>query len=285
MRREILRDRFGRNWYRFRRNPISLVGTGMVLLVLLLALFAPFVAPYPESAARGVDLRSSFLPPSSTHWFGTDEVGRDVLSRVIFGYRISLYLAVVVLVISVPLGVLLGLLAGYLGGWVETLIMRVTDVFLSIPALAMALAICAAFTPSIDKAMLAVSCVWWTWYCRLVYGIALSVKNEEFVQASYLLGASRVRILLRDILPNCISPVIVKASLDVGIVMLFGAGLSFLGLGVQPPKPGLGTMISYGSQYLPEKWWLTVFPSFALFFLILGFNLFGDGLRDALEGS
>ena len=174
MRREILRDRFGRNWYRFRRNPISLVGTGMVLLVLLLALFAPFVAPYPESAARGVDLRSSFLPPSSTHWFGTDEVGRDVLSRVIFGYRISLYLAVVVLVISVPLGVLLGLLAGYLGGWVETLIMRVTDVFLSIPALAMALAICAAFTPSIDKAMLAVSCVWWTWYCRLVYGIALS---------------------------------------------------------------------------------------------------------------
>jgi len=285
MKRDVLRERFGRNWYRFRRNPISLIGTGMVMLVLLLALFAPFVAPHPESAGRGVDLSSSFLPPSSAHWFGTDEVGRDVLSRVIFGYRISLYLAVVVLVISVPLGVFLGLLAGYLGGWVETLIMRITDVFLSIPALAMALAICAAFTPSIDKAMLAVSCVWWTWYCRLVYGIALSVKNEEFVQASYLLGASRLRILVRDILPNCISPVIVKMSLDMGIVMLFGAGLSFLGLGVQPPKPGLGTMISYGSQYLPEKWWLTVFPSFALFFLILGFNLFGDGLRDALEDS
>jgi len=281
---ETLRDLLGRNWYRFRRNRISSVGSIMVLFVIILAVFAPYIAPYPDSASKGVNLRDSFLSPSKRHWFGTDEVGRDVLSRVLFGYRISLKLAAVVLVISVPIGVFLGLLAGYLGGWVETLIMRLTDVFLSIPALAMALAISAAFTPSIENAMLAVSSVWWTWYCRLVYGVALSIKNEEFVQASYLLGASQIRILVKDILPNCLSPVIVKISLDVGIVMLFGAGLSFLGLGVQPPKPGLGTMIAYGSQYLPEKWWLTIFPSFGLFFLILGFNLFGDGLRDALEG-
>jgi len=280
-----LQDRIGRSWYKFRRNPVSLIGTGMVLFVLVLAIFAPYIAPYPESARKGVDLRNSFLPPSASHWFGSDEVGRDVLSRVLFGYRISLKLAAVVLVISVPFGVLMGLLAGYYGGWVEMVIMRLTDVFLSIPALAMALAICAALTPNIENAMLAVSSIWWTWYCRLVYGIALSVKNEEFVQASYLLGASRIRIVLRDILPNCLSPVIVKVSLDIGIVMLFGSGLSFLGLGVQPPKPGLGTMIAYGSQYLPEKWWLTIFPSLGLFFLILGFNLFGDGLRDVLDGS
>lgn len=277
------KDRVGRGWYRFRRNPISLAGASMVLLVILLAILAPYVTPYPEHAGPSTDFSSVFQPPSAAHWFGTDEVGRDVFSRVIFGYRISLLLSVVVLGISVPFGVFLGLVSGFYGGWIQTLIMRTTDIFLALPALVMALAICSAFTPTIEKAMLAVAVIWWTWHCRLVNSITRSIKTEEFVQASQVIGSGSLRILFKDILPNCASAIIVKITLDAGFVILVGAGLSFLGLGVQPPKPGLGTMISYGAQYLPMKWWLTVFPSIAIFFLILGFNLLGDGLRDMLD--
>jgi len=277
------KDRVGRGWYRFRRNPISLAGASMVLLVIFLAIFAPYVTPYPEQARAFTDLLNTFQPPSRSHWFGTDEVGRDVFTRVIFGYRISLMMAAVVLGISVPFGIMLGLIAGYFGGRIETIIMRITDVFLALPALVMALAICAAFTPTIEKAMLAVASIWWTWHCRLVNAITRSIKTEEFVQASKVIGDSHLRILFKDILPNCVSAITVKITLDAGFVILVGAGLSFLGLGVQPPKPGLGTMISYGAAHLPTKWWLTVFPSLAIFFLILGFNLLGDGLRDMLD--
>lgn len=277
------KDRVGRGWYRFRRNPISLAGASMVLLVIFLAIFAPYVTPYPEQARAFTDFSNTFQPPSMSHWFGTDEVGRDVFTRVIFGYRISLMMAAVVLGISVPFGVMLGLIAGYFGGRIETIIMRITDVFLALPALVMALAICAAFTPTIEKAMLAVASIWWTWHCRLVNAITRSIKTEEFVQASKVIGDSHLRILFKDILPNCVSAITVKVTLDAGFVILVGAGLSFLGLGVQPPKPGLGTMISYGAAHLPTKWWLTVFPSLAIFFLILGFNLLGDGLRDMLD--
>jgi peptide/nickel transport system permease protein len=277
------KDRVGRGWYRFRRNPISLAGASMVLLVIFLAIFAPYVTPYPEQARAFTDLLNTFQPPSRSHWFGTDEVGRDVFTRVIFGYRISLMMAAVVLGISVPFGIMLGLIAGYFGGRIETIIMRITDVFLALPALVMALAICAAFTPTIEKAMLAVASIWWTWHCRLVNAITRSIKTEEFVQASKVIGDSHLRILFKDILPNCVSAITVKVTLDAGFVILVGAGLSFLGLGVQPPKPGLGTMISYGAAHLPTKWWLTVFPSLAIFFLILGFNLLGDGLRDMLD--
>lgn len=278
-----IKDRIGRGWYRFRRNPISLAGASMVLLVIILASFAPYVTPYPEQARAFTDFSKTFQPPSRAHWFGTDEVGRDVFTRVIFGYRISLMMAAVVLGISVPFGVMLGLIAGYFGGRTETIIMRITDVFLALPALVMALAICAAFTPTIEKAMLAVASIWWTWHCRLVNAITRSIKTEEFVQASKVIGDSHLRILFKDILPNCVSAITVKVTLDAGFVILVGAGLSFLGLGVQPPKPGLGTMISYGAAHLPTKWWLTVFPSLAIFFLILGFNLLGDGLRDMLD--
>jgi peptide/nickel transport system permease protein len=255
----------------------------MVLLVIFLAILAPYVTPYPEQARAFTDFSNTFQPPSMSHWFGTDEVGRDVFTRVIFGYRISLMMAAVVLGISVPFGVMLGLIAGYFGGRIETIIMRITDVFLALPALVMALAICAAFTPTIEKAMLAVASIWWTWHCRLVNAITRSIKTEEFVQASKVIGDSHIRILFKDILPNCVSAITVKITLDAGFVILVGAGLSFLGLGVQPPKPGLGTMISYGAAHLPTKWWLTVFPSLAIFFLILGFNLLGDGLRDMLD--
>jgi peptide/nickel transport system permease protein len=277
------KESLGRGWYRFRHNPISLVGASMVLLVILLAILAPYVTPYPQHAGAFTELSKTFQPPSWSHWFGTDEVGRDVFSRVIFGYRISLMMAVVVLGISVPFGVFLGLVAGYFGGRIETVIMRITDIFLALPALVMALAICSAFTPTIEKAMLAVASIWWTWHCRLIASITRSIKTEDFVQASQVIGSSHIRILFKDILPNCVSAIMVKITLDAGFVILVGAGLSFLGLGVQPPKPGLGTMISYGAQHLPMKWWLTVFPSLAIFFLILGFNLLGDGLRDMLD--
>jgi peptide/nickel transport system permease protein len=278
----VFKDRLGRGWYKFRRNRISLIGGAMVLLFAFLAAFAPYVTPYPHHAGAYTDFINAFQPPSTAHWFGTDSVGADVLTRIIFGSQISFMLAGVVLGISVPIGVFLGLLSGYIGGKTETVIMRITDIFLSLPALVMALAICAAFTPSIDKAMLAVSSIWWTWHCRLVNGITRSIKTEEFVQASRLLGASHLRIIFKDILPNCASPIIVKITLDAGFVILVGAGLSFLGLGAQPPEEDLGTMISIGAKYLPERWWMTVFPSLWIFFIILGFNLLGDGLRDAL---
>ena len=279
----VLKDKIGRAWYRFRRNSISITGGSMVLLVILLAILAPYVTPYPQHAGAFTDFPNAFQTPSKSHWFGTDEIGKDLFTRVIFGYRISLMLAVIVLGISVPLGVILGLTAGYFGGRIETIIMRTTDIFLALPPLVMALAICAAFTPTIEKAMLAIASIWWTWHCRLVHGITRSIKTEEFVQASWVIGDSHFRIIFKDILPNCISAIIVKITLDAGFVILVGAGLSFLGLGAQPPKSDLGTMISYGAQYLPTKWWPTVFPSFAILFLILGFNLLGDGLRDMLD--
>lgn len=276
-------DRVGRGWYRFRRNPISLAGATMVLLVIVVAILAPYITPYPEHAGAFTDFIGAFQPPNWKHWFGTDEVGRDVLTRVIFGYRVSLMMVAVVLSLSVPFGVMLGLVAGYFGGRTETVIMRVTDIFLALPPLVAALAICSAFTPTIEKAMLAVASIWWTWHCRLIASITRSIKTEEFVQSSQVIGSGHFRILIKDILPNCASAIMVKITLDAGFVILVGAGLSFLGLGVQPPKPGLGTMISYGSQHLPMKWWPTVFPSLAIFFLILGFNLLGDGLRDMLD--
>ena len=275
-------DRVGRGWYKFRRNRISLIGGAMVLAFALLAVLAQWLTPYPHHAGAYTDFINAFQPPSVTHWLGTDSLGADVFSRIVFGSRISFMLVGVVLGISVPVGVFLGLLSGYVGGKTEMVIMRITDIFLSLPALVMALAICAAFTPSIDKAMLAVSSIWWTWHCRLVHGITRSIKTEEYIQASRVLGASHLRIIFKDILPNCASPIIVKITLDAGFVILIGAGLSFLGLGAQPPAEDLGTMIAVGAKYLPERWWMAVFPSVAIFLIILGFNLLGDGLRDAL---
>lgn len=272
-----------RAWFRFRRNPVAVVGLAMVSIVVLLAIFAPWIAPFPEHAGSFVDFRNRHQPPSLDHWFGTDNVGRDVFSRVLFGYRISLLLVVFVLGLSVPFGVLLGLLAGYYGGWVETVIMRVTDIFLAIPALVMALAITAALTPTLLNSMIAISLLWWNWHTRLIYATVTSLRNEEYVEAARVTGASDAHILFRELLPNCVSVISVKTTLDAGFVILIGAGLSFLGLGAQPPTPDLGTMVSAGADYLPEGWWQSVMPGLAILFAILGFNLLGDGLRDLLD--
>ncbi len=276
-------ERLGRAWYGFSRNRLSVVGLVLVVGIVLLALLAPLVVPYPEHAGAFVDYANANLPPSRAHLFGTDVFGRDILSRVIFAFRGALIMAIGVLVAVVPLGSFLGLVAGYYKGTrLETFIMRLTDVFLALPPLILALAICAVLRPTLFNSMMAVCVSWWPWYTRLVYGMASSVRNEFYVQAAEVTGASKGHILFREILPNCLAPIFTKMALDVGWVILVGAGLSFVGLGEQPPTPALGTMVSDGAKYLPHLWWNSVFPAVAIMVMVLSFNLFGDGVRDML---
>jgi len=188
-----------------------------------------------------------------------------------------------VLGVAVPFGVVLGLAAGYFGGWTETVIMRFTDVMLAIPPLAMALAVTAVLSPNLINAMIAITMLWWTWHTRLIYRIVKGQMSEDYVEAARVAGASHFHIMFRELLPNCVSAISVKISLDAGFVILFGAALSFLGLGVQPPTPDLGTMVSTGSEYLPEHWWEALMPGLAILYAVLGFNLLGDGLRDMMD--
>ncbi|QMV14054.1 ABC transporter permease [Vibrio spartinae] len=274
---------FGRAWYRFTRNHTAVIGLFIVVSVLLLAIFAPLLTPYPEHAGSFVNFRARHSAPSLEYFMGTDNVGRDIFSRVIYGYRISLSLVVGVLAISVPIGVLLGIVAAYAGGWVEQVIMRFNDMLLAVPPLALALAITSILEPNLVNAMIAISFLWWNWHCRLIYRLAKSLVTEDFVEAARLSGASHWHIISKEILPNCIAAISVKTTLDAGFVILFGATLSFLGLGVQPPTPDLGTMVSTGSSYLPEYWWEAIMPGLAILYAILGFNLLGDGLRDFFD--
>jgi len=272
-----------RSWYKFSRNRLSIIGLCTVLLVTFLAVFAPLVAPYPQHASAFVDFANASRAPCPSYPFGTDVVGRDIMSRIFFGFRFSLVMGVVVLSLVVPPGVILGLVAGYYQGtWLDTVIMRTTDIFLAVPPLVLALAICSVLTPNLFNAMLAVSLMWWPWYCRLVYGLASTLRSEFFVVSAELVGASKFHILFREILANCVSPIFTKISLDMGWVILIGASLSFVGLGAQPPTPDLGTMVADGSKYLPDQWWIAVFPALAIVLVVLGFNLLGDGLRDML---
>ena len=271
------------NWYRFSRNPTAVIGAAIVILAVLAAIFAPYITPYPDHAGAVVNFRERHLPPSAEYWFGTDNVGRDIFSRTIFGLRVSLLLAFVVLGIAIPVGTVLGLLAGYFGGWTEVIIMRITDIALAIPPLVMALAVAAVLTPSLLHSMLAIASLWWTWHTRLIYSITRQIRAQEFVEAAETLGASRAHILFREILPNCVSALAVKTSLDCGFVILVGASLSFLGLGIQPPTPDLGTMVASGAAFLPDYWWESLLPGSAILVLALGFNLLGDGLRDLFD--
>jgi peptide/nickel transport system permease protein len=279
-----LRETIGKYWYKFSRNKLSVLGLVIVLLVIFMAIFAPWVTPYPQHAGPFVDYDNAGKPPSSKYIFGTDIFGRDIFSRIVFAFRGALVMAIVVLLLSVPPGLLLGLLAGfYRDTWIDTVIMRITDIFLSVPPLILALAIASVLKPNLMNSMIAVTLMWWPWYTRLVYGMASSIRNEYFVIAAELTGASRFHIIFREILPNCLSPVFTKMALDVGWVILIGASLSFVGLGEQPPTPALGQMVSDGARYMPDLWWMTVFPALAIVVIILGFNLLGDGIRDMLE--
>jgi peptide/nickel transport system permease protein len=272
-----------RAWHRFSRSIFSIVGLALCLSFALMAIFAPWIAPYPRHAGPFVDFANASRPPDGIYLFGTDVIGRDILSRVIFGYRVSLQIGVIVLAIAAPVGVTLGLVAGYFGGWLETLIMRVTDVFLSVPPLVLALAILGVFSPTLTNSVIAISAMWWPWYTRLAYNLTRSLRHEGYVVAAEVVGASTAHVLFREILPNCLPSLLTKATLDLGFVVLIAASLGFLGLGAQPPTPELGSMVADGAKNLPEYWWMSVFPGFGILAVVLGFNLFGDGLKDLLD--
>jgi ABC-type dipeptide/oligopeptide/nickel transport systems, permease components len=270
-----------RKWYRFSRSPLSIVGLIISAGTIITAIAAPWIAPYPKHAELYTGLGERFQPPSLKYLFGTDHVGRDVLSRTIFGFRYSLTMAAVVLSLVVPVGVVLGLIAGYYRGtWIDTVIMRIADIFIAVPPLVLALAIAAVLEPSVFNSMIAVSLMWWPWYTRMVYNTASALRNEYFVQAAEVMGAGSFHIIFREILPNCLGPILTKVTLDVGWVILLGSALSFVGLGAQPPTPDLGTMVAEGGKYMPDSWWISIFPAIAISIIILGFNLLGDGIRD-----
>jgi peptide/nickel transport system permease protein len=270
-----------RKWYRFSRSPLSIVGLVISVASVIIAVAAPFVAPYPRHAGLFTDFPNAIKPPSLTYLFGTDEMGRDVLSRTIFGFQYSLAMAAVVLALVVAPGVILGLVAGYYRGtWIDTVVMRIADVFIAVPPLVLALSVAAVLTPSVFNAMMAVSLMWWPWYTRLTYNTVSTLRNEYFVQASEVMGASSSHTIFSEILPNCLGPILTKVTLDVGWVILLGSALSFVGLGAQPPTPDLGTMVAEGGQFIPYAWWISIFPAIAICIIILGFNLLGDGIRD-----
>ncbi len=264
------------------RNPLSLLGLILVGIVVLSALFADVITPFPSHAGAVVDFANFNKAPEWPYIMGTDLVGRDLFTRIVYAYRISLILGVVVLALAVPVGVAIGLLAGYLGGWTEYLLMRLTDVFLSIPPLVLAMSMMGVLEPTLTNGMIAVTAMWWPWYTRLVYNLARSEKEEGYVLAAEIIGASRLHVMFREILPNCVPSIVTKMTLDLGFVILIASSLSFLGLGVQPPTPDLGSMVADGAKYLPDSWWLTVFPGLAILVAVFGFNLVGDALREVL---
>jgi peptide/nickel transport system permease protein len=261
------------------RNRMAMAGVAIILAWAVLALSAPLVAPY-DPIVQEIENRLS--PPAAEHIFGTDELGRDVFSRVLYGARISIPAGLVVIAVELVIGSLLGALAGYLGGTFDLLVMRIADVALAFPAVVLALAIAAVLGPSLRNAIIAMILVWWPEYARLMRAQVLSVKNNEYVLAAQCLGVSDRRTLMRHILPNAVSPSIVKASLDAGNVILFIAALSFIGLGVVPPTPEWGAMISSG-RFKFYDWWLTAFPGLAMLSVVLAMNFLGDGVRDALD--
>lgn len=270
-------------WRSILRSPLTLVGCIMLLFLILTAILAPWIAPYPKHAFGATEIKNKFRSPCLSHPFGTDELGRDIFSRVVYGSRISLQAGSVAISLALAIGIPLGLLAGYFGGIVDEIIMRTVDVFLSFPPLLLALAIAAMLGPSLTNAMVAIAIAWWPWYTRLLRGEAVSVRERDYVQAAKALGASWRRIIFRHLLPNTIVPVVIQASMDFGSVILTSASLSFLGLGAQPPLPEWGLMVSTARTYFLTYWWVGTFPGLAIFLSVLAFNLVGDGLRELMD--
>ena len=266
--------------YIVRKSPLAMIGLSIISIFIFIAVFGDFFAPYNPLA---LDLTQRLQSPSAAHLCGTDEFGRDVFSRLLSGAKLSIQTGIVVLMIAVPLGSLLGATAGYFGGKYDEVIMRTTDVFLAFPSLILAMAVSAALGPSLQNVMLSLIVVWWPSYARLVRSQALSVRENAYVEAARSAGASNARIIFRHILPNSISPVIVRATLEMGMVIIWSAGLSFLGFGAQPPSPEWGRLITEGRIYIFQAWWITGFPGLAIMLVVLGFNLLGDGLRDILD--
>ena len=265
------------------RSFASMLGLGLVVAIVGLALLGPWIVPYPEHVIGQVNLADKLKPPSMANWFGTDEVGNDILTRIIVGARLSLLVGVGITLSAAAIGVPLGILAGTAGGRTREAIMRFTDLFLSVPGLVLAIALVAALGPGIGNAMIALILVWWPGYVRLAESKALAIREEPYIEAARVVGASRLRILWRHVLPNSISPIIVKMSMDIGQAILAVASLGFIGLGAKPPTPEWGAMISIARGYLPDYWWYAVFPGLFIYLSVLGFNLLGDGLRDILD--
>jgi peptide/nickel transport system permease protein len=265
------------------RDPLSLLSTLVIVLFVLIAIFAPLVAPYPEEGAGRTNVDNSMLAPSSAHPFGADRLGRDMLSRVIFGTRPALIVPIGVVAIAVLIGAPLGAVAGYKGGWVDEIIMRITDLFLAFPSLLLAMAIASALGRGLENAAIALVISWWPWYTRLVRGVTISLRNRYFVEAAQAVGVRDSVIILRHILPNTISPILVQATVDLGTVILAMGGLAFLGLGTQPPDPDWGLMVSEGRSFILNQWWISTFPGAAIFIVVLAFNLLGDTLRDIFD--
>jgi peptide/nickel transport system permease protein len=263
----------------FKRKPLMLFPTLVVLALIVLSLFGERLAPYDPLA---ISLPAKLHPPSLAHLMGTDEMGRDVLSRIMTGTRYSTETVVVIMSSCLLIGILIGTLSGYYGGLVDEALMRVTEIFLAFPPLILALAIVAALGPSLVNSMLAISLVWWPWYARMVRGSILSVKGQPFVDAARALGATDAWIMIRHILPNCMMPVLVQASMDMGSALVTTAGLSFIGLGAQAPTPEWGALIGVGRRYLLTAWWLSTFPGLAILVAILGLNFMSDALQDIL---
>jgi len=267
-------------WLSFAANPIALLGLLIIVALVLMAAAAPML-----TSGDGTEQALSYrlLPPSSEHWFGTDELGREIYDRIIWGARITLYIVGLVGVIVVPIGLLVGTVAGYVGGWVDIVLMRITDIFLAFPRLILALAFVAVLGPGLENAVLAIALTTWSPFARIARAETLTIRNAEHILAARIQGASTARIILHHVTPLCLSSVIVRLTLDMAGIILTAAGLGFLGLGAQPPLPEWGAMISTGRQYMLDQWWLATIPGLAILIVSMGFNLLGDGLRDVLD--
>ena len=267
-------------WLAFSRNPIAMIGLIILVGLLFSAAFAPWIT---SSDGLSPNLANRLHPPDATHWFGTDGLGRDIFDRIIWGSRITLYIVGLVSIIVVPIGLFIGVISGYMGGVVDTVLMRLTDIFLAFPRLILAMAFVAALGPGLENAVLAIALTTWSPYARIARAEALTIRHTEFILAAQVQGVSTMGILGRHVAPLCLSSVIVRLTLDMAGIILTAAGLGFLGLGAQPPTPEWGAMISLGRQFLIDQWWVPTVPGIAILVVSLGFNLLGDGLRDVLD--
>ncbi|WP_136797906.1 nickel transporter permease [Desulfosediminicola ganghwensis] len=264
----------------FLKNHLAVLGLLIILTLITVALFAPLLAPFDPVQTN---LTNRLMEPSAVHWMGTDEVGRDILSRIIWGSRLTLYIVGLVAIIAAPVGILIGTVSGYFGGIIDTVLMRITDIFLAFPKLILALAFVAALGPGIENAVIAIAITSWPPYARIARGETITLRNSDFIKAVRLQGAGPVRIITKHIVPLCMSSLIVRVTLDMAGIIMTAAGLGFLGLGAQPPSPEWGAMTASGRAYILDHWWLITMPGMAIFMVSLAFNLLGDGLREVLD--
>nr|WP_029927229.1 nickel transporter permease [Ochrobactrum sp. UNC390CL2Tsu3S39] len=269
-----------RIWVNLRANPLAMIGLFIIAAFVVLSLAAPLLAPYDPSVQ---DLGNRLSAPTAAHWFGTDELGRDILSRILYGGRVTLGMVIAVVILVAPIGLFIGCIAGYFGGIVDTALMRVTDVFLAFPRLILALAFVAALKPGVESAVLAIALTAWPPYARLARAETMTLRKSDFIAAAKLTGASPFRIILRHIMPLCVPSVIVRITLDMSSIIITAASLGFLGMGAQPPSPEWGAMIATAKRFIFEQWWVATIPGIAIFLVSLAFNFLGDGLRDVLD--